>query len=406
MKQLYYIIRREIMVKVKSRSFYFFALITPLLFVLPIAFSVFTATSGRNLQVASRQVGMYCQDFSYDTIEYRNLKFIALDKEAMKKVKEGNFDYTDYIGVVDMQRTSFSQLHDALQVQLYVPKDNVDDANLYISDIESYINSEFVFRYGQCHGLDEEDLLKLTNFAKLSVVYSSTDNYLEKNSKSKVIAFGLGMLLYIMFILFNNNIVKSISEEKTNKLAEVLSMFVKPSKLMIGKIMGLAMASLLQLMIWLFAFILYVSLVLMIAKYLHYVDSADDFHGFDVGILLFNCPFLGCLAVFFLLGILLNGALSTIFAICSSKKGSSVPMVLSNMINLMGMYFCMYAATQPESRVTVFASYFPFTSYLVIPALLPYGVSAGHAFLSALLLIVMSCIFLFMTGKLYRRFLV
>lgn len=406
MKQLYYIIRREIMVKVKSRGFYLFALVTPLLFVLPIAFSVFTTMPGRNSQVTSQQVGVCCQNFSYDTVEYRNLKFIALDKEAMKKVKEGNFDYAGYIGVIDMQRTSFSQLHDVLQVQLYAPKDKVDNAKAYLSDIESYINSEFVFRYGQCHGLDEEDLLKLTNFAKLSVVYSSVDCSLEKNTKAKVVAFGLGMLLYIMFILFNNNIVKSVSEEKANKLAEVLSMFVKPSKLMIGKILGLAMASLLQLMIWLSAFILYVELVLMLGKKMRYVDSADDFLGFDVWLQFFNCPFLGCLAVFFLLGILLNGALSTILAICSSKKGSSVPMVLSNMINLMGMYFCMYAATQPESRVTVFASYFPFTSYLVIPAILPYGVSIGHVFVSALLLIVMSCVFLFMTGKVYRRFLV
>lgn len=41
MKQLYYIVRREIMVKFKSRSFYLFALVTPILFMLPVIFQSF-----------------------------------------------------------------------------------------------------------------------------------------------------------------------------------------------------------------------------------------------------------------------------------------------------------------------------------------------------------------------------
>lgn len=406
MKQLFYIIRREIMVKVKSRSFYLFALVTPLLFVLPVVFSIFSGTRDYNTQTGRCQVGIICQDFPYDTIEYRNLKFFALNEKTTKEVRNGSFNYIGYVGVVDMQGISFSQQHDAMRIQLYVPEDRAGIAAQYVHDIESYINSEFVYKYGERHEINEKELLKLTNFAKISVAYSQATSGNEEKSKAKIMAFGLGMLLYIMFILFNNNIVKSISEEKSNKLAEVLSMFVKPGKLMIGKILGLAAASLVQLIVWLLAFTTYTKLAIAIGEYLHYIGADDNMPRIDFCSLLFAGPLLGWLIVFFILGFLLNGSLSTIFAICSSGKGSSVPMVLSNMINLLSIYFCMYAAANPTSEITVFASYFPLTSYLVIPAILPYGISMSHVMVSAALLVAVSFVLLFMTGKLYRRFLV
>lgn len=405
-KQLYYIIRREIMVKLKSRSFYLFALVTPILFVLPVIFSIFSGTPNSSTIKRRHLVGIISHDFPYDTIDYRNLKFVALKKQDAEKVKSGAFCYDDYVGVVDMQNASFKHQNGATQVQLYMPEDQANTSSQYIHDIESYINSEFVYQFGAIHGVNEEELLKLTNFAKVSVVYSQTSSNKGEAEKAKVMAYGMGLLLYIMFILFNNNIVKSIAEERSNKLAEVLSMFVKPGRLMIGKILGLAATSLVQLMIWLVAFFAYTRVIVLIGKHFQYIDKANDLSNIDISSILFSGSLLVWLIIFFIMGFLLNGSLSTIFAICSSSKGSSVPMVLSNMLNLLAIYFCMYAATKPDSRIVEFASYFPLTSYLVIPAVLPYGMSMQHIMISAVLLLLLSGIFLFMTGKLYRRFLV
>lgn len=404
MNQLYHIIRREILVKLKSRSFYLFAMITPFLFVLPLVSTVFSS-SPKSQQLSSK-VGVICRDFPYDSIEYRGIKFFALDARKVREVRDGSFCYDGYIGVVDMKELSFFQQHDALQIKLYSPDERAELASKRIHDIESFINSEYVYRYGRLHELANNELLKVTNFAKVSVVYGhSSTNHFEAN-KAKMVAFGLGLLLYIMFILFNNNIVKSVSEEKTNKLAEVLSMFVKPGKLMLGKIFGLAIASLVQLMVWLLAFTLYTKMALALGQHLHYIDDGANVASVDFSSLLFSGHMLGWLIAFFILGFLLNGSLSTIFAICSSSRGSSVPMVLSNMFNLLAIYFCMYAATNPGSNATIFASYCPLTSYLVIPAILPYGMPFSHIVVSALLLIVVSLFFLYLSGRLYRKFLV
>lgn len=405
MNQLFHIIRREIVVKLKSNNFYLFALVTPLLFVFPIVFSVFSRTPNCS-GLPACQVGIICHDLGYDTIEYRGLKFFALSRQAVEQVHNDSFDYTNFVGVVDMHNASFLQSHEALQIQLYVPEERADLASRHINDVESFINSEFVYQYGRRHNFDSLQLLKLTNFAKLSLVYSNFGEKKAEVNKAKAMAMGLGMLLYIMFIFYNNNIVKSVSEEKFNKLAEILSMFVKPGKLMIGKIMGLTVASLGQLLIWLFAFTVYTKCAITIGCYLHYISAADEISSFDFSSLLFSDSMLGWIVLFFILGSLLNGSLSTIFAICSSGRGSSVPMILSNMLNLLSIYFCMYAATNPLSSVTYFASYFPLTSYLVIPAILPYGLSVSHIVLSATLLIAISLLLLYLCGRLYRRYLV
>ena len=89
MKQLYYIVRREIMVKFKSRSFYLFALVTPILFMLPVIFSIFSGTPNSATIKQRHFVGVISHDFPYDSIDYRNLKFVALNKLDAERVKSG-----------------------------------------------------------------------------------------------------------------------------------------------------------------------------------------------------------------------------------------------------------------------------------------------------------------------------
>lgn len=405
MKQVFHIIRREIIVKLKSRSFYLFALVTPILFVLPVLFSVFSGARGDS-SLPRYKVGVISSEFSYDTLEYRNIKFFALTDQEVSQVRNGSFDYAGFIGVVDLHDVSFSQTPEAMQIQLYVPEGMAVGVEPYIHDIESFVNSEFVYQYGKRNNFDAAELLNLTNFAKLSVTFSQAYDNHDETNKAKVLAFGLGILLYVMFILFNNNIVKSVSEEKSNKLAEVLSMFVKPSVLIVGKILGLSVASLVQLLVWILAFTTYTKLAIVIGSNLHYISATDDVSNLDFGSLLFSGSMMSWLVLFFAMGFLLNGSLSTIFAICSSGRGSAVPMVLSNILNLLSIYFCMFSAANPSSSITTFASYFPLTSYLVIPAVLPYGVSTAHILVSALCLVLVSVVLLYFSGKLYRKFLV
>ncbi len=61
----------------------------------------------------------------------------------------------------------------------------------------------------------------------------------------------LGMLLYMTVLLYGQTIGRSVLTEKTSKTVEIMLSSVRPMELLFGKILGKALASLLQYTVWL-----------------------------------------------------------------------------------------------------------------------------------------------------------
>lgn len=403
MKQLVTIIRRELKIKFRQRSFYIFALVTPLLFLLPIIFSIFSTPKSK-VSTNNHIVGIICQSYPYDTLEYRGIKFFKMNDIQAQHIKSGCFDFTSYIGIIDMGENSFSDYSFSSPIKLYTDESGIDIASLYLQDIESYINSEYVFQFGKIQGLSTKELNKLTTFIKVSTVITPNKTNMQNQTTAKIIAYVLGMLLYIMFILYNNNIIRSVSEEKHNKLAEVLSMFVKPNHLMLGKIIGLGLASLVQLAIWIIAFGTYFQILTNICGNHKHLLAVDMIPSIIWGLSSLSIDYIIIwLIIFFILGFLLNGTLATIIAIFSFKSNATVAMVFGNLINLLGIYFGMYAATYPDATLTKFALYCPLFNYLVTPILIPYNIPILRIIISVVILSTTIFVMIKISGKLYKQ---
>ncbi len=63
-------------------------------------------------------------------------------------------------------------------------------------------------------------------------------------------AYGMAMLMWLMVFLYGVNVMRSVLEEKTNRIVEVLVSSMKASDLMLGKILGVGLVALLQVAIW------------------------------------------------------------------------------------------------------------------------------------------------------------
>jgi ABC-2 type transport system permease protein len=63
-------------------------------------------------------------------------------------------------------------------------------------------------------------------------------------------AYGMAMLMWLMVFLYGVNVMRSVLEEKTNRIVEVLVSSMKASHLMLGKILGVGFVALLQVAIW------------------------------------------------------------------------------------------------------------------------------------------------------------
>lgn len=64
------------------------------------------------------------------------------------------------------------------------------------------------------------------------------------------LAYIVGLLTYMMILIYGMNVLRSVLEEKTNKISEVLVSSIRASHLMLGKILGVGSVALLQVGIW------------------------------------------------------------------------------------------------------------------------------------------------------------
>src|SRR5690606_34179712 len=59
-----------------------------------------------------------------------------------------------------------------------------------------------------------------------------------------------GYLIMMFIIIYGNMVLRSVIEEKTNRIVEIIISSVKPFQLMMGKIVGTSLAGVLQFAIW------------------------------------------------------------------------------------------------------------------------------------------------------------
>ncbi len=59
-----------------------------------------------------------------------------------------------------------------------------------------------------------------------------------------------GYLIMMFIIIYGNMVMRSVIEEKTNRIIEIIISSVKPFQLMMGKIIGTSLAGILQFLIW------------------------------------------------------------------------------------------------------------------------------------------------------------
>ena len=72
----------------------------------------------------------------------------------------------------------------------------------------------------------------------------------ESGSSSFMLAYVMGLVLYVVMLMYGIQVMSSVVEEKTSRIAEVLMSSVTPFQMMLGKVFGVGAAALLQLVIW------------------------------------------------------------------------------------------------------------------------------------------------------------
>jgi ABC-2 type transport system permease protein len=143
-------------------------------------------------------------------------------------------------------------------------------------------------------GINEVYLKRLNTTVALQS--KNTDNSKKDTSSSRVyVATALGaimmFLIYMVIFIYGNMVMRSVMEEKTNRIVEVLISSVRPFQLMLGKIVGVGAVGLTQFAIWAAVFpLLYLGVGLAFSgklKALQQLTTTSTSNGKDIEDLMF-----------------------------------------------------------------------------------------------------------------------
>ncbi len=236
------------------------------------------------------------------------------------------------------------------------------------------------------------------------------------------ISFFMGIAMYMLVLIWGSIVMRSVMEEKMNRIVEVIMSSVKPFDLMLGKIIGSAGVGLTQLIIW----AILNTIIIFGVQMLFGIDpAAAQASGMPGGMpagateemqdklpILMNeimrqnwWYIIGISLLFFLGGYFLYASL---FAAVGSAVGDDMgeaqsltfPITIPIIIAFLLMTTVVMRA--PHSPLAVFASIFPLFSPIVMPGRLAFHPPLWQVILSVIVLIASAIFFVWLSGRIYR----
>lgn len=239
-------------------------------------------------------------------------------------------------------------------------------------------------------------------------VYVTSERIGEEQSASSMMSYGLGIgmtfILYMFLLIYGQMVMTGIIEEKNNRVLEIVVSSVKPSSLMLGKIIGIGLVATVQVLIWA---VLICGASMWLMPWVSASMTGADAQMLSVVGMLGNVNFILSLFVWLLL-FLIGGFLfySAIFAAIGSavdnvQDASQLTSVVVVPI-VLGLVMAMSVVADPNSTMALWLSYIPFTSPMVMLARIPFGIPVWQILTSLVTLYLSMMLMVWLAAKIYR----
>jgi len=418
MNKLWLIIQREYLTRVKKKTFILATLLTPLGFGLIMFISgYFAANAGNGEQ------NILVKDDS------------AILAEYLKDTETTKFTYSE------KQLTEIKESYgdEGFDMVLHVPavtdlSANKLEAEFYTGDKPSLMALESLERKLskaiEAYKLDKSPIDKKTiEDLKMNVTLENAkikdgDGTGDGSSKlaigiSTALSYLMGFLMYMVIFIYGSMVMRSVMEEKINRIVEVMISSVKPFYLMMGKIIGVGLVGLTQLGIWL----ILIPVMMFAASAFFGMDAASSPEAMQAMEMLeeanenggiqkylneiMNLNWLLIIPsfiVYFLGGYFIY---SSLFAAVGSAIGDDIgegqqltmPIIIPVII---AMVMIPAVFNDPDGPIAIFGSMFPLFSPIIMPARLPFDPPMWQLLLSMIILLASVIFFAWFAGRIYR----
>lgn len=244
MNKLSLIIKREFIAKVRNRSFIIMTFLSPLLF-LGMSFLIGYLSSinkDEATSIAIHDESEVIKNSLKSDKEYRYTDLSTMNFKTAKDTASVHYEGLIYVPKI----TSIQELKDKVQ---YISDESAGVE--FISSIEHVVDSVLTQDNLKTNQLDLAKIEASKVESNLQLAKYSGDASLKGINEIKIgLGFFFGYLIMMFIIIYGNFVMRSVIEEKTNRIIEIVISSVKPFQLMMGKIIGNSLAGLLQFAIW------------------------------------------------------------------------------------------------------------------------------------------------------------
>ena len=423
MNKISLILQREYLSRVRKKSFIIMTLIGPILFaammVIPTWISSLEDSVERNIAILDHS-GLYIDHIKDTDL----LKFEYLEPESEENLRS-NFSSSSYYAYLVI---SGNLLENPDALRLYSDGQITMDVRNHITNgLRDYLRSQKLNSF-EMEGLDEIIQAIHEVNINLTTIKLGEDGS-EKESSTEmamVVSLIFAFLTYMFVFIYGTQVLRGVMEEKTSRIVEVIISSVKPFQLMLGKIVGIAMVALTQVLLW----ILLTVLIVTGAKAIFFPDTGvpsrmDDIEmtmegnssevqaaqtdGFNFDKVMDMVKSMNPVAtlllflLYFLGGYLLYAALFAAVGAAIDNETDSQQFIFPITIPIIiGLYVAMAAFRNPHSDLVVWFSMIPLTSPIVMMARIPFDVPVWQIAVSLKLLIAGFLFTTWFAARIYR----
>lgn len=413
MRNIQLIAFREFWTRVRKRTFLIATFGLPILMMLLIVGIVYIAIlSKENALIAIKDDTGWFEDKFRGLDQGENLRFVYFHDTTQRINIFVENNKAKYDGILFIPK--IEDIHHPIGIRYYADKAMGMQMEYSLQDALQYVIQNKMLAE---KGLDEQWLE--TYEQKISIESVIGDNSAKGiGAVAGIIGNIMGMLIYLYLLIYGTMVMKSISEEKTNRVVEVMLSCTRPFDMMMGKIIGIGFVGFTQFILWMAVLffgqlllgIIFADKLMMLqdmstlglqqqgmqdsAKIIETIQALDTL----------NVPMLiiGFL-VYFIGGYLFYGAQFAAVGAAITDDGESQQFMIPIIIPIiMAFVFTSIAIEQPGSAAAWWGSMLPFTSPIVMMARLPYGIPIFELLISIGILFSSGILMVFLSARIYR----
>jgi ABC-2 type transport system permease protein len=434
-KKVGIVISHEYTTRVRKKSFILTTLLTPigmaLLICVPALIMLFSGNDNQKVKVIDESgiVAPYLENSEHTTY------VMGTEGETVDLLRE-IFDDLDYYAIVGI--SPLDEKGEVSVVSYSKEPLNMDLKNALSRAANKAVETRKLAQY------DIRDLDEILSDVKTDIKVNSMTLTNDGDAKEDsveiymVLAYLMSFMIYMFVFMFGTMVMRSVIDEKSSRVVEVIVSSVKSVELMMGKIIGVALVALTQFFIWIALTLVIVTAVNAFAgpkllqsmggmeqavavagqdgnigtadvtSILEAAGSDPDASGF-VKILGqikdLNWGYLiGCFLIYFLLGYLLYASMFAAIGAAVDNEADTNQLQLPITIPLIiGLFIMLHTFEHPNSALSVWTSIIPWTSPMVMLARIPFGTVPGWQLLLSILLLLLTFLATaWLSAKIYK----